>query len=98
MKIAPYLITLTQLYANLIATIESFSHSITIKTFYDRDLETTNIFDEHYVNRLCNLFGEFYEEKNEKQSLPKCIRFKQTQTLYCHGEMENFLNYTKYEK
>jgi hypothetical protein len=70
----------------------------TIKTFYDGDLQTKHVFyEDNGVNKFCSFFSEFYEEKSEKIKLPNCIRFKQTQTLYCHGELQNFKNYTKYE-
>lgn len=88
----------------LIVSIKTFylvRSEIKIKTFYNSDLETAHIFyGGSGLNKLCNFFSEFYDEVNDKLSkfedkLPKCIRFKQTQTLYCNGEMENFKNYTK---
>ncbi|CAG9804804.1 unnamed protein product [Chironomus riparius] len=73
--------------------------NINIKTYYETDLDTSNFFHDHKnLTYLCDKLGEFYEEKNDQFTLPKCIRFKSTQILYCHGEMINFRNYTNKPK
>ena len=84
-------------YFNYCPILPKFSNnSINIKTYYEADLDTSNLFHDHKnLTYLCDKLGEFYEEKNDQFTLPKCIRFKSTQILYCHGEMINFRNYTK---
>lgn len=67
-----------------------------IKTFYDADLDTTNFFENQANNLdLCDVLGRFRETRSGILTpMPKCIRFKESQLLYCHGE-ENYRNFSK---
>lgn len=69
-----------------------------IKTFHDEDFKTSHLFG-NLTNApfICAELDAFYEKKNEQMSIPRCIRFKTTQTLYCHGELDDFGNYSKYK-
>lgn len=65
-----------------------------MKTFYEEDLQTKYFFEDVKIN-LCDVLGKFYVIKSEYYSLDKLIRFKNSQLLYSHGELESFQNYTK---
>ncbi|CRK92953.1 CLUMA_CG006521, isoform A [Clunio marinus] len=70
-----------------------------IKTFYETDLATKKFFNSNGNDvNLCEVLGEFYQAKSEQMTLSKCIRFKASQLLYCHGDMEDFRNYSNKPK
>lgn len=68
-----------------------------IKTFYEEDLQTSHFFNSDTRGKidLCETLGRFYKIKSEYYSLTQYVRFKNSQMLYCHGDMETFQNYTK---
>lgn len=76
--------------------LTSLQFAFRIKTFYDVDLQTTHFFNNQSNSiDLCEELGTFYDARSTVMVLPRCIRFKSSQLLYCHGEMENYRNYSK---
>lgn len=77
----------------MVLRVEPF---FSVKTFYETDLETTHMLNNQEGHPdLCEEFGRFYEKQSQFSPLSKCIRFKFSQLLYCHGELDNYQNYTK---